>query len=257
MADKKISELDPGISRVARTDFAPILDGSANETKKIQFKNFPQTDLEKIHAYPFTTDFQSNTKQTRNLHQIDSSHGFINNTNLTDINIGSNVEFIEDFCFLNSHLSGNIKIPNSVSRINAGAFYGCDRITGVQLGKSITEIAHQTFGGCSNLNKINTDELDNLTGIGIFAFSVCTSLTSITIPDTVRRVGTAPFFACSSLTGINCNVSRNIFQGNNENTLVFTPLGLVINARASDDTWTAGPNQSIGGNNDVTVFKNL
>lgn len=259
MADKKISELDLGISRVARTDFVPVLDGSANETKKIQFKNLPQTDLEKIHAYPFTTDFQSNTKQTRNLHQIDRTHGYIANSNLTDIDIGSNVKFIESFSFFISNLTGNVKIPNSVSRIDQGAFYGCNRITGVQLSKSINEIKFLTFASCSNLMTINTDELDNLTSIGSDAFSFCTKLSSITIPDTVTNISDRAFHFCTGLTGINCNVSKGILQGPEEKSLLNTEgaSALVINARASDDSWVTGSGQFVGGNDNVTVLKNL
>ena len=259
MEDKKISELDPGISRVGRRDFAPILDGSANETKKIKFRNFPHTDLEKKHAYPFTTDFQSNTKQTRNLHQIDTSHGYLLNTNLTDIDIGSNVKFIGSFAFLISSLTGNVKIPNTVSRIDNGAFYSCTGITSVQLGKSINTIRNQTFGSCSNLTTINTDELDNLTSIETEAFSFCTKLSSITIPDTVTNISDRAFFFCTGLTGINCNVSRDILEGPQEQSLSLTEgtSALVINARASDDSWVTGSGQSVGGNDNVTVFKNL
>lgn len=254
MEDKKISELDPGISRPSKTDFVPILDSSETETKKIQFKNFVETDLQKKYAYPFTTDFQSNIKQTRNLSFIGNSDGYVFNSNLQQIYFGSNVTTIGYAAFLGSSLTGELKIPNSVVDIGSLAFHSCAGITSVQLGNSINEIKFLTFTSCSNLTGINIDELNNLSTIGIEAFSFCTSLTSITIPDTVTSVENSAFFECTGLTGINCNAIKNVFEPNG---LVATPSGLTINARASDTTWTAGSGLSIGGNQNVTVIKNL
>jgi len=254
MEDKKISELDPGISRPSKTDFVPILDSSETETKKIQFKNFVETDLQKKHAYPFTTDFQSNIKQTRNLSTITTSDGYIFNSNLQHIYFGSNVTSIGDFAFVSSSLTGELRIPNSVVNVGNGAFYGCTGITSVKLGKSVGIIKAQTFGACSGLTGINIDELNNLRTIDSDAFALCTSLTSITIPDTVTSVEHSAFFFCTGLTGINCNAIKNVFEPNG---LVTTPSGLTINARASDTTWTAGSGLSIGGNQNVTVIKNL
>ena len=254
MADRKTSELDPGISRASKTDFVPILDGSESETKKIQFKNFVETNLEKKHTYPFTTDFQSNIKQTRSRSTITTSDGYMNNSNLQQSYFGSNVTSIGDGAFSNSSLTGEIKIPNNVVNIGGLAFYNCTGIKNIKLGKSVGSIKAQTFNGCSNLTGINIDELNNLRTIGSFAFALCTSLTSTTIPDTVRRVESAAFFGCTGLTGINCNAIKNVFEPNG---LLFTPSGLTINARTSDTTWTAGSGLSIGGNQNVTVIKNL
>ena len=43
---------------------------------------------------------------------------------------------------------------------------------------------------------------DGVASIGNYAFSGCTSLTSITIPDGVTSIGEAAFDSCTSLTSI-------------------------------------------------------
>ena len=66
MADKKTSELTELTSADAATDLLPVVDTSADETKKIRFSNLPLSDSAKNSVYPYTTDFHrhcgANTK---------------------------------------------------------------------------------------------------------------------------------------------------------------------------------------------------
>lgn len=84
-----------------------------------------------------------------------------------------------------------VVIPEGVTRIGDGAFWGCS---------SLTSIGIRAFSGCSALTRIVIPE--SVTSIGGRAFSLCSSLTSIVIPESVTSIGDSAFSGCSSLTSI-------------------------------------------------------
>ena len=92
---------------------------------------------------------------------------------------GSVLTSIGDYAFSQCiSLTGDIKIPNSVTSIGANAFNKCSG-----------------FDGTLTLST-------NLTTIGNYAFSECTALTgALTIPNTVNSVGNYAFNKCSSFDG--------------------------------------------------------
>jgi len=67
-------------------------------------------------------------------------------------------------------------------------------------GYSVTSIGDYAFSHCSSLTSITIP--DSITNIGDHAFSHCSSLTSVTIPDSVTSIGNSAFYSCSSLTAI-------------------------------------------------------
>ena len=138
-----------------------------------------------------------------------------------------------------SAIEGDIVIPEGVTSIKEGIFYGCSLITGITIPSSVTDISWGTFNGCKieratipvNLcGYINKDNLktvvitgngeiegsafydcssltsvtigNGVTSIGQYAFSGCSSLTSIVIPDSVTSIEYYAFSSCTSLTSI-------------------------------------------------------
>ena len=93
----------------------------------------------------------------------------------------------------------NTIIPNSVTSIRGGAFYGSS-LTSITIPNSVTSIGIFAFSNCSSLTSITIP--NSLTSIGIYAFSDCSSLTSITIPNSVTSIKGYAFYKCSSLTSI-------------------------------------------------------
>ena len=130
-----------------------------------------------------------------------------------------------------------IIVPDCVTSISQRAFAGCDSLTSVVIPDSVTSIGSSAFYNCRSLTKVNytgtidqwaqisfSDYISNplyyaknlyingelvtqanitiATKINAYAFSDCSSLTSIEIPDTVTSIGEDAFRNCTSLTSI-------------------------------------------------------
>lgn len=48
----------------------------------------------------------------------------------------------------------SIDIPNSVTKIGSGAFYGCSSLESIDIPNSVTEIGYGAFSGCCALKNI-------------------------------------------------------------------------------------------------------
>lgn len=165
--------------------------------------------------------------------------GCINSSGSIDIPAeidGIPVTNIDSLGSYNSSLT-NINIPDSVTSIAYGAFYGCDSllnitvaagnqnycdIDGVLFNKykteihtfpqdkiqseytipdGVTSIGSYAFYECENLTDINIPS--SVTNIGPYAFSYCRNLTSVDIPVGVTSIDTDVFYKCENLTNIN------------------------------------------------------
>ena len=114
--------------------------------------------------------------------------------------IGENVKTIPAYAFYNcSGLTGELKIPDSVTSIGGSAFYWCRGLESVTIGSGVTSIG-TAFSWCTGLKSVTIGS--GVTSIGREAFYECSGLTSITIPDGVTSIGNYAFENCSGLTSI-------------------------------------------------------
>ena len=83
--------------------------------------------------------------------------------------------------FTNNLIVGcnNTIIPNSVTAIGDGAFYGCEGLTSVTIPNSVTSIGDGAFEVCSGLTSVTIPNA--VTSIGKYAFRCCFGLTSVTV----------------------------------------------------------------------------
>ena len=88
----------------------------------------------------------------------------------------------------------NTIIPDNVTSIGNGAFYGCESLISITIPNSVTTIEASAFSHCSQLASVTIP--NSVTTIGASAFSSCISLTSITIPNSVKSIGGFAFSGC-------------------------------------------------------------
>ena len=160
-------------------------------------------------------------------------YAFNSCTSLTSITLPSSVTSIENRAFYNCESLTSITLPSSVTTIGEYAFNSCTSLTSITLPSSLTTIGDYAFRSCSSLTSIvveegnsvydsrnncnaiietatntliqgcdNTIIPDDIEIIGDYAFSSCTSLTSITLPSSVTTIGKYAFYNCKSLTSI-------------------------------------------------------
>lgn len=112
----------------------------------------------------------------------------------------------------------SVTIPGSVSTIGNKAFYDCSGLTSISIPNTVTSIGNHVLSGCSGLSSpvYNTSHFvllpssycgsfaipDGITAICGSAFYDCAYMTSVEIPSTVTAIGVGAFTNCSGLTSV-------------------------------------------------------
>ena len=103
----------------------------------------------------------------------------------------------------NTLLAGckNTTIPNSVTSIGSGAFYG-SALTSITIPNSVTSLGSSAFMICNNLTSVIFEENSQLLSLQRDLFRECTNLTNITIPNSVTSIENCVFSSCTNLTNV-------------------------------------------------------
>ncbi|MCI6626601.1 MAG: leucine-rich repeat domain-containing protein, partial [Bacteroidales bacterium] len=98
----------------------------------------------------------------------------------------------------------NTIIPNSITSIGQGAFWGCSGMTSVTIPHSVTSLSW-------------------------YAFYECTGLTSVTIPNSVTSIRQGAFGSCSGLTSIKVESGNSVYDSReNCNAIIETATNTLI-----------------------------
>ena len=120
---------------------------------------------------------------------------FTDETWLSKIGLGS---FLRDNRNSEIIKTYTVVLPDSLTEIGVGAFFGCSGLIQITIPAGVTEIGKSAFGGCWSLTQMIIP--DGVTTIGQSAFRGCSGLTELVIPEGVTEIGEGAFYGCSSLT---------------------------------------------------------
>ena len=125
---------------------------------------------------------------------------YINDKEITSIEIPSSVTTLGDCVFQGCSGLTSLTLPASITEIGSFVFEDCSGLTSLNLPAGITSIGWNAFSGCSGLTSLNLPA--GITEICDAAFSGCSGLTSLTLPAGITSIGRAAFYGCSVLTSI-------------------------------------------------------
>ena len=144
---------------------------------------------------------------------VDKIKYYLNEQELTKLEIPSGVNKIGDFSFYRAKNLSSVTIPSSVTYIGNYAFSGCSGLTSVAIPSSVTSIYERAFSGCSGL-------------------------TSVTLPSSVTSIGSSAFRGCSGLTSVYVSwksplsINASVFENaNTKKCILYVPKGTY------DDYW--------------------
>lgn len=116
-----------------------------------------------------------------------------------DLKLSNEIKEIGDRTFYKCNFSGDLIIPEGVSKIGRSAFESAFRGT-LQLPYGLTSIGDRAFYDCGLQGSLNLSS--GLNYIGEYAFFQCSNLTGdLDIPEGVRAIGKYAFYGCRSLQG--------------------------------------------------------
>jgi len=114
-----------------------------------------------------------------------------------------------------TNFSGDIIIPEGVTAIAGGAFYGNTQVTAITLPKSLKRIGLRSFCGCTSLKNVIIPSSITALEEGVFAY--CTSLETVESYGKIKYIADNAFYGCSALGKIPlieaAYIGQNAFSG--------------------------------------------
>ncbi len=117
-------------------------------------------------------------------------------------------------CFLsvNNIVGIDLSTCTNLTLIGGDAFKKCENLTSIRLPKSLTTIVMYAFSDCTSLTSIDLSACTSLSSIGNVAFFNCTSLTSIDLSacTSLSSIGNVAFCDCTGLTSVDLSACTSL-----------------------------------------------
>lgn len=97
----------------------------------------------------------------------------------------------------------DIRLPEGMEILSAGAFSNCSGLKSVRFPNSLTTLENAVFNGCSQLTELVLPE--NVVEIGMQCFDRCSALEKIVLPEALKSIGGGAFARCGQLKQIDCS----------------------------------------------------
>lgn len=135
---------------------------------------------------------------------------FAHNHDIVSVMVSSSVKEIGDYAFAWCHNLHAITLENhGVHSIGERCFIGCDKLTQLYLGDSLTTIGEKAFAFCASIRTLALPYGTRL--VGHSAFEGCRSLETVILPETLNALPNNMFGACISLTSVSLSaLTRSI-----------------------------------------------
>ncbi len=221
VSGQEIQQISSGGSAVA-----PVYEnGSLYLYWNVSFVNISQDLLVTAQwsTTPITSQGLTFTLKDDSTYEVTSYTGSETNVYIQDTYLGMPVTSIGRYAFESNSTLSHLVMPDSITRIENGAFYNCIFLETVVFSNHLTYIGPRTFSECENLrdvsfpasleiiddgafagcSHITSLELpEGLIEIGDAAFSGLWNLNSVTIPASVEHLGDMAFYRCGYLKNI-------------------------------------------------------
>ena len=146
-------------------------------------------------------------------------------------------------------MEGHVTVRENTESIDEYAFFGCSKVTGIDLPYSVREIGAEAFACCTGLTEVELPQ--QLETLDWYAFMNCSGLEEIVIPANVSHLSNNAHFIyreplnCASLQGVT-------FQGDAPQLewSVFENDAFTAYYPAGNTTWTSEVKEQANG--DVT-----
>lgn len=144
------------------------------------------------------------------------SEGAFSFSKIAKIEIPNSMTKIDNGAFWGAHCLTDIKIPTSVISIGERAFDSCVSLENIEIPSTVKNIGAQAFGNCANLKKVQLPS--GITTMEEDMFSLCSALIEVEIPSTVKSIGGSAFINCENLIKVEMpnsitTIGEGVFYG--------------------------------------------